>query len=432
MRNIVSDTNEVTVEWTTHTNKTLHKFLTDIFSLSTIEVKYIFMEQQRCDADSWESDGPSMAEDRACFLRTVRAFRQYCHDASSVAEMRRQHFDSLSPRQKAFLGFDVANTFHVYQRCIQANDQLLQAVCSSSTELFGSYWPSFNPYAIAAEKPTTLDMDKTFSTLRQIARDWSLCGKRERDSVYKPIIDYLCSRFPERDSRKSVQVLNPGAGLCRLSVELALAGFSCQSNEFSYHMLIAGHFLQNHTTSSQEFQIFPFCDVTCNLINREDQFMAVSVPDMCPSEELERLEANKLQFGQLSMVAGDFIEVYSKPEHAGAWSAVATCFFVDTAHNVIDYLEVMHTALADGGLWVNVGPLLYHFADDARMAPKNCEISIELSLGELIAVASRVGFEMVVAPQFIDTTYASNDRSMKQLVYRCAFFVMQKRQPASN
>jgi hypothetical protein len=33
-------------------------------------------------------------------------------------------------------------------------------------------------------------------------------------------------------------------------------------------------------------------------------------------------------------------EVYSAPDQAGAWDCVATCFFIDTAHNVLRYLEV--------------------------------------------------------------------------------------------
>jgi hypothetical protein len=33
-------------------------------------------------------------------------------------------------------------------------------------------------------------------------------------------------------------------------------------------------------------------------------------------------------------------EVYSKPEAARSFDAVVTCFFIDTAHNILQYLEV--------------------------------------------------------------------------------------------
>lgn len=36
-------------------------------------------------------------------------------------------------------------------------------------------------------------------------------------------------------------------------------------------------------------------------------------------------------------------DVYSAPEMRGSFDAVATCFFIDTAHNVLEYLEVGDT-----------------------------------------------------------------------------------------
>ena len=50
------------------------------------------------------------------------------------------------------------------------------------------------------------------------------------------------------------------------------------------------------------------------------------------------------------MCAGDFEEVYARPEYAGAFDAVATCFFIDTAHNLLRYLEVIWGALRVRGV----------------------------------------------------------------------------------
>lgn len=41
------------------------------------------------------------------------------------------------------------------------------------------------------------------------------------------------------------------------------------------------------------------------------------------------------------MVAGDFVEVYSRPDAVGTFDSVVTCFFLDTAHNIIEYMEVI-------------------------------------------------------------------------------------------
>lgn len=36
-----------------------------------------------------------------------------------------------------------------------------------------------------------------------------------------------------------------------------------------------------------------------------------------------------------------------------------TLFFIDTAHNVLDYLDQIYRSLVPGGWWINEGPLLW-------------------------------------------------------------------------
>ncbi len=67
-----------------------------------------------------------------------------------------------------------------------------------------------------------------------------------------------------------------------------------------------------------------------------------------------------------------------------------TCFFIDTAKNIIDYIETIHNVLKTGGVWINFGPLQYHFAEIQ-------EYSLELSLQQVehIVLASGFDFEVV-------------------------------------
>ncbi|KAE8817539.1 carnosine N-methyltransferase-like [Hordeum vulgare] len=106
----------------------------------------------------------------------------------------------------------------------------------------------------------------------------------------------------------------------------------------------------------------------------------------------------------------------------GAWDAVVTCFFIDTAHNIVEYLEIISKILKDGGVWVNMGPLLYHFAD--THGPDD-DMSIELSLEDVKRVAYHYGFVMEVE-KMIDTTYTANMASMMQNRYRAIFWTMRK------
>ncbi|RNF25635.1 uncharacterized protein Tco025E_02195 [Trypanosoma conorhini] len=371
-------------------------------------------------SSSCEKD--DMHEDHISFLRTVNAFRSYRSRALGAREMRLNNFMRFHQQHQQTLCLDLDRMFSTYLDCIESNSRFFESICNASTELFDSYWPTGT--TVREEDvpgPTPLDIDKVFTTLRQFVRDWSAEGAPERNSVYLPILTTLEASYPDRAARAGVKILVPGAGLCRLSVELALRGFSAQANEFSYHMLIAGHYIQNHVVSSCQHTIYPYVDNTSNLVNREDQFADVHIPDLCPFEAIDNLRAEEQYFfGELSMVAGDFTEVYAREHQRKSWNAVVTCFFIDTAHNIVEYIEIIYNLLVPGGYWVNVGPLLYHFADSSD------DVSIELSLGEVLTVAQRIGFVLLRQPEFIDTTYTNNHRSMKQLVYRCAFFTLQR------
>lgn len=52
------------------------------------------------------------------------------------------------------------------------------------------------------------------------------------------------------------------------------------------------------------------------------------------------------------------MQVYEKPED---WDCVTTCFFIDCAPNVIAFVETIYKILKPGGIWINLGPLLYHY-----------------------------------------------------------------------
>jgi carnosine N-methyltransferase len=100
----------------------------------------------------------------------------------------------------------------------------------------------------------------------------------------------------------------------------------------------------------------------------------------------------------------------------GTWDCIVTCFFLDTAHNVLEYIECISQLLRKGGLWVNIGPLLYHYSEQPE------EVQLELSWEEIEKVIPKCGFEYRRRPEFRDCVYTSDKESMMQMVYKCAFF----------
>ncbi|XP_028799342.1 carnosine N-methyltransferase isoform X5 [Neltuma alba] len=186
-----------------------------------------------------------------------------------------------------------------------------------------------------------VDVDKVRCIIRNIVRDWAAEGQKERDQCYKPILEELDVLFPNRSKESPPACLVPGAGLGRLALEISCLGFISQGNEFSYYMMICSSFILNHTQTAGEWTIYPWIHSNCNSLSDSDQLRPVSIPDIHPASA-------GITEG-FSMCGGDFIEVYSDPSQIGAWDAVVTCFFIDTAHNIVQYIEIISQILRNGG-----------------------------------------------------------------------------------
>lgn len=57
----------------------------------------------------------------------------------------------------------------------------------------------------------------------------------------------------------------------------------------------------------------------------------------------------------------------------------------------MEYLEVIYRVLKPGGIWINLGPLLWHWENNSSR-----DVSIELSLDEVKLLVAEVGFEIKV------------------------------------
>ncbi|KAF9587436.1 hypothetical protein IFM89_002617 [Coptis chinensis] len=264
-------------------------------------------------------------------------------------------------------------------------------------------------------KVPLVDVDKVRCIIRNIVRDWASEGGKERDQCYTPILEELDRLFPNRSKDSPPCCLVPGAGLGRLTLEISCLGFISQGNEFSYYMMICSMFILNHTETVGEWTVHPWIHSNCNSLSDNDQLRVVSFPDIHPASA-------GITEG-FSMCGGDFVEVYSDSNQEGAWDAVVTCFFLDTAHNIVEYIEIISRILKDGGVWINLGPLLYHFADAYGTED---EMSIELSLEDVMKVAFDYGFHLE-HEKIVETTYTANPQAMMQNRYNAAFWTMTKK-----
>ena len=80
--------------------------------------------------------------------------------------------------------------------------------------------------------------------------------------------------------------------------------------------------------------------------------------------------------------------------------------------------------MQDGGKWINLGPLLYHWADAHTYLPGE-ELSVEVSLADVERIAGQLGFR-TLSREMVPAAFNANLRSMLLSSYRCVFFTMVK------
>lgn len=304
------------------------------------------------------------------------------------------------------------------------------------------------PQALVSWRDTAKpsDVDKARSTLRQLYRDWTYEGAHERKACYEPVISDVVKAFCCAPSKSDVKILVPGAGLGRLVFELCRRGYTVEGNEISYHQLIASNWVLNHTVPGRQFDLYPFALDFSNVVSREEQLKKVKVPDVHPGSALEdlfgRTEGNTAAAERMSMTAADFVVLYGDEVHQDMFDAVVTVYFMDTAPNLIRYIETIRNCLRDGGLWINLGPLLWHFADRAPSEEHHLQGpkiprektgieepgAFELTDEEVLMLVEKMGFDIEKHEIRNDGVgYIQNPESMLQNIYRTSHWIAKKR-----
>ena len=341
----------------------------------------------------------------------VSAFFNYQIDSLRDLARTERDFKSIDEKYLKRMSFNYTERLDKLKKAIWQNYSFLLKVADPYKNMFKLYKGKNGEILMEPLLVEVKDIIKMRSTLRLFTRDWAMDGIEERNSTYKPILNELKNFFEKKTKKEfqdGINILVPGAGLGRLMYEIAKLGFKSQGNEFSYYMLLCSNFIFNNTTKKDEFVLQPFIHSFSNIFNEETPFKKILIPDENLGEELSKTDT-----GEMSMVAGEFCHVYK--DKINFFDGIVTCYFIDTANNIIEYIETIHNILKIGGLWVNFGPLLYHYTENEN------EISIELSWEEVKHIIIGYGFEFKKI-ETVKTTYSTNKDSMTQRIYNCIFF----------
>lgn len=333
--------------------------------------------------------------------------------------------------------FNFLETLEKTDDAIDSNAVLSRAILESGLRSMGMSQLPPGWAGVASHS----DIDKARSTLRQFYRDWTTAGAAEREVCFAPIMETMKAER-KRTGREKLSVLVPGAGLGRLVFNLCQDGYEAEGNEISYHSLFASAYILNECPEPGHHSIFPWAHSFSNHRLRANHLRSYPVPDIHPATALGQRTGSAAE-GSMAMCAADFLCGYYDEDHADMYDAVASVFFLDTAPNLVRYLEVIKHCLRPGGVLINVGPLLWHFENNAPGNHGNDDDgdgehdynnssgiadpgSFELSDDEVVALLEKLGFVVEWKKDGIETPYIQDKDSMLQTVYKSSAWVARK------
>lgn len=379
----------------------------------------------------------------------IRQYRRAAH--YNITHLRRQSFYALPSAQIELLSsppFSLPKTFDAVDKAIDSNADIADAILAIGIPSFGLHPHDVSWKGLAGPH----DLDKARSTIRQLYRDWSKEGASERAASFSPILTGLNQYLPPLPpaQRHLQRVLVPGAGLGRLVFEICAAGYDVEGNEISYHQLLASNYILNSAGDVAAHALYPWALNFSNHRTRHAQLQAVAIPDVHPAATLTaaqvEMQSERTDSQRMAMTSGDFCVLYRQKEYANAFNAVATCFFIDTAPNIISYIDTIRNCLKTGGIWINLGPLLWHFESAptpaerdkqrGRVVPQHTHDhgddgigepgSFELSNEEVVTLVERCGFEILELKSAGPTGYIQDPASMLHNIYQPVFWVARK------
>ncbi|GAB0140155.1 hypothetical protein EsHS_00000791 [Epichloe bromicola] len=362
---------------------------------------------------TWSPNHP-----RYRLLDALHGFAKYYERQRADVDRLRDLYTNVSKAQKRLLEdhLSYSSKFKKIEQKLASNQHLCDDIVQASLRFYNIGMDELQKHMRDREAEGRQAEKMSISqSLKHIVRDWTEEGSRERDGPFACLRGELERLFPERNiNSQDVRILLPGAGLGRLGHDIShLGGFEVTINEWSMYMNAAYRFLEAQTKASSQ-SVHPFIDGWSHHATDENMRRSLLFPDV-PIDERKVL-----------MVEGDFTTEFKN--YSGHYDVVLTYFFIDTARNLLSYLDTIKDVLKKGAIWINLGPLLYGTSP-----------FVQLSLEDIITVSERMGFQFLEThekcgvPTFdkptvrsIEATYSFDRKALTKNAYNAQFWVARK------
>ncbi|KAJ5827657.1 hypothetical protein N7447_004420 [Penicillium robsamsonii] len=351
--------------------------------------------------------------------RLLTALHGYtCYKDKNLAEVNRWRnlYKNVLKRQRTLLESTIYYTrkLNTIEHLLETNGKLARSIVDYGLLFYNISQSELDEFIKESEsQQRSVDRTSVSQGMNHFVRDWADEGHEERQQSFGCILKSLAQTPRTKD--RPLRVLLPGSGLGRLAHEVnRLGGFDVTMNEWSTYMNLAYRYVSSLSTPNS-VPFHPYIGWWSHHATTDDLQRSVTFPNevIHPSSVL--------------LVEGDFTTVFT--EHTGQYDIIVTLFFIDTARNLVSYLETIHRLLRPGGRWVNLGPLLYGTAP-----------FVQLSLDEIVALSASMGFEFqetdptignITLPDLpvrgLEVAYGRNGRGLNKNAYQAQYWEAVKR-----
>ncbi|QQK46513.1 N2227-like protein [Penicillium digitatum] len=359
----------------------------------------------------WDSTHP-----RHRLLTALYGYDSYKDKNIAEVDRWRNLYKNVPKRQRTLLESTIHYTrkLNTMEHLLDTNNELARSIVDYGLSFYNISQSELDEFIKESEaQQRSADKTSVSQGMKHFVRDWADEGNEERQQSFGCILKSLAQMPRTKD--RPLRVLLPGSGLGRLAHEAdKLGGFEVTMNEWSTYMNLAYRYVSS-VSVPDSVHFHPYIDWWSHQAKTDDLQRSVTFPNQV------------IEPSSVLLVEGDFTTVFA--EHTGQYDIIVTLFFIDTARNLVTYLETIHRLLRPGGRWVNLGPLLYGTAP-----------FVQLSLDEIVTLSESMGFEFqetdatignVTLPNVpvrgLEVAYGRNGRGLNKNAYQAQYWEAVKR-----
>lgn len=298
----------------------------------------------------------------------MKSLDAYLKNSKNVNARRSRLFKMLSWRQQKMCeDAGYLEKLKQIDHCIDKNQHIMDDLIYCAKANYGLTYRDFSLLDAEKSLPNTSSTNyRVVEALTHFVRDWSDQGALERE----PIMDFVKSELqrviPKEEAAETCVVI-PGSGLGRVAHEVAsfMDFGAVYAVEFSGLMHACNQYiyLKKNGTS-----FYPYVHSCLNFMKALSQFRERSLP-------------TPEQPQNLTLLLDDFryFTIPNRDRYKNV--VVVSVFFVDTAENFMDYLDVISQLTSPSkrnpvknGYWINVGPLKYGTAAQVELTAEEIQV----------------------------------------------------------